>query len=398
MFQTAEIFFALCLVQITTAQTFVSNERIPVIVISDLYSPAQDVGDNIDLINAYILPKIDLKAVLLDCHNEFRKKVALNVGKGLYPDKDGPRDPGYSAVEQLNYIFDRNIPYGIGPFTPMKSKEDKMEYISAYENKGLDLLKETLENAEEPVIIVSFGSLRILAVANNRYPKLLKSKVKELHISAGTSYNHPNFLEWNVALDTLAFVSVVESGLPINLYPCAAGKVKKVDESKFNAFVKDNNNTYYILSSLDFVNQLPHNIKHYIQYAVNRETKPGYLAMLDSAFHSDNSVFNRTHHSWETAIWMQVSRLKLVMRANMRANGEYKILTMDEVCNNDIVLEERLRPAFVDIRESGLFSYEFSEKGKINIYEREDAYKYEEWINKAIPDFYISLTKEKLGK
>ncbi len=103
-----------------------SKENTPVIVITDLYFPSQDIGDNLDLLNPYLLPGIELKAILLDCHNEFRNKIALNVSKGLYPDPDGPRDPGYSSIEQLNYIFDKNIPYGVGPFTPMKSKDDKM--------------------------------------------------------------------------------------------------------------------------------------------------------------------------------------------------------------------------------------------------------------------------------
>jgi len=380
----------LCFLPVGCAQGVSPDGPKPVVVITDLYSPAQDVGDNLDLINAYILPGVELKGVLLDCHNEFRKKVATNAGKGLYRDEDGPRDPGYSAVEQLNYIFRRNVPYGVGPFSPMKCKDDKMEYISEYENKGLDLLKEILEQSPEPVTLVSFGSLRILAVANNRYHDLLKSKVKEIHISGGTSNNHPGFLEWNVALDTIAFVSVMESGLPVNIYPCAAGVVKKEDESKFNAFVKDNNNTFYLLSSLNFVNSFPDRLKNYIQYALNREIKAGYLAILDSAFIADKSIFTTPHNTWETAIWMQVAGLKLTKRSN----GEYTIMPGCLVNSDDVILKENLRPCTLRVKESGLFTYEFSEKGNCRLYEREDADKYEEWMNEAVPQFYIELTNK----
>ncbi len=380
----------LCLLPFAFTQGSSIDGKKPVIVITDLYSPAQDVGDNLDLINAYILPGIELKAVLLDCHNEFRKKIATNAGKGLYRDEDGPRDPGYSAIEQLNYIFKRNVPYGVGPFSPMKCKNDKMEYISDYETKGLDLLKEILEQSPEPVTLVSFGSLRILAVANNRYHDLLKSKVKEIHISAGTSNNHHGFLEWNVALDTIAFVSVMESDLPVNIYPCAAGEVKKEDESKFNAFVKDNSNTFYLLSSLSFVNSYPDKLKNYIQYALDREIKAGYLAILDSAFAADKSIFDRPHRTWETAIWMQVAGLKLTERSN----GEYSIMPGWQVNSDDVILKENLRPCTLKVKESGLFTYEFCEKGNFHLYEREDAEKYEVWMNKALPQFYIELTNK----
>ena len=265
-----------------------------------------------------------------------------------------------------------------------------MEYISDYENKGLDLLKEILEQSPEPVTLVSFGSLRILAVANNRYHDLLKSKVKEIHISAGTSNNHPGFLEWNVALDTIAFVSVMESDLPINIYPCAAGKVKKEDESKFNAFVKDNNNTFYLLSSLSFVNSYPDRLKNYMQYAISREIKAGFLAILDSAFTADKSIFATPHRTWETAIWMQVAGLKLTKRSN----GEYTIMPGWLVNSDDVILKENLRLCTLKVKESGLFTYEFSEKGNCHLYEREDAEKYEEWMNEALPQFYIELTNK----
>jgi len=268
-----------------------------------------------------------------------------------------------------------------------------MEYISDYENKGLDLLKEILEQSPEPVTLVSFGSLRILAVANNRYHDLLKSKVKEIHISAGTSNNHPGFLEWNVALDTIAFVSVMESGLPINVYPCAAGDVKKIDESKFNAFVKDNNNTFYLLSSLSFVNSFPDKLKNYIQYALDRKVKAGYLAILDSAFTGDKSIFNRPHRTWETAIWMQVAGLKLTERSN----GEYTIKPGWQVNSDDVILKENLRPCTLKVKESGLFTYAFSKKGNFHIYERDNAEKYEDWMNEALPQFYIALTNKMLN-
>ena len=42
-------------------------EPVPVIDVTDLYHPHQDVGDNFDVLAAYALPEIDLRAVILDC-------------------------------------------------------------------------------------------------------------------------------------------------------------------------------------------------------------------------------------------------------------------------------------------------------------------------------------------
>lgn len=76
--------------------------------------PHQDVGDNFDLIAAYALPEVDLRAVIFDVTDEYRKPVGQVAG--LPADKVGPREPGYLAVEQLNRIFDRAVPCASAPF------------------------------------------------------------------------------------------------------------------------------------------------------------------------------------------------------------------------------------------------------------------------------------------
>ena len=66
--------------------------RISILVIdvTDLYHMDQDPGDNLDLITAYALPQIDLKAVILDCSRRFRGLKA-GLGSELRPDQAGPR-------------------------------------------------------------------------------------------------------------------------------------------------------------------------------------------------------------------------------------------------------------------------------------------------------------------
>ena len=222
-------------------------------VITDLYHPYQDPGDNMDLIMGFGLPDVDLKAVLLDITDAFRKDTADHPT--LWKDPRGPREAGIIPVEQLSYIFNKKVPYGIGPLSMMKSEEDRMEYLPDYEQEAIDILLEVLKKSKEPVEVLSFGSARILAVAYNRAPKLMKQKIHKIHLSAGTaSKNHKlgsdagaNAIpggEWNVALDVFAFNRILKSDLPVAIYPCAG---------KDGGFVKDCNNTYWKLPDMDFI-------------------------------------------------------------------------------------------------------------------------------------------------
>lgn len=80
-------------------------QKIPVVVITDLYHPYQDPGDNMDLIMGFGLPDVDLKAVLLDITDAFRKDTADHPT--LWKDPRGPREAGIIPVEQLSYIFNK---------------------------------------------------------------------------------------------------------------------------------------------------------------------------------------------------------------------------------------------------------------------------------------------------
>ncbi len=93
-----------------------AEETVPLIDVTDLYYPHQDAGDNFDILGAYGLPEVDLRAVILDCTEPFRQPVARNPGKGLFPDANGPREPGFIPVLQLNYIFGCNVLCATSPF------------------------------------------------------------------------------------------------------------------------------------------------------------------------------------------------------------------------------------------------------------------------------------------
>ncbi|MCX8092282.1 MAG: hypothetical protein N3I86_15330 [Verrucomicrobiae bacterium] len=351
--------------------------KVPLINVTDLYHPPQDPGDNFDLIAAYALPEVDLRAVILDTTGGFRKPVA-DV-PGMYPDPDGPREPGFIPVTQLNFIFNRAVPCAVGPFERMKTPEDKMLDAPRFQQQGVELLLRTLRESARPVEIVSFGSARPVAVALNREPRLMQRKVRRLHLCAGAS--EPGFVEWNVQLDPHAFVRLMRSQLPIALYPCA---------TRDGAFAYGRHNCFWQLPDLRFVEQMHPSLQAYLAYAFGRAQRADFLRAVESespaTWKPDGLA--RPHNVWETAVWLNVARRKLVRRAD----GSHRIVTAREVRASDLVLPNELRPCRVAVRDNGELSFELTGKPtNFLIYDRGDPKRNEAALREALPAWYVAI-------
>lgn len=363
--------------------------KIPVVDVTDLYFPYQDPGDNFDLIMAYALPNIELKAVLLDITNAFRKPVA--DAPYLWHDPYGPREAGIIPVEQLNYIFNRNVPFGVGPFCPMKYPEDKMLKAPAFQQSGVRLLLKILRESKRKVNILSFGSARIIAVAYNRDPDLLLKKVKMIYLNAGTA--SPDFEfgndsgansipggEWNVALDKWAFIRLLRSNLPIAIYPPA---------SKDGAFALGHHNTYWKAPSLQFVRKMNIKLQRYLDYAFEKTLSYDFLRAMDVNKPADSITIARKfpapHNVWETALWLQVSDRKLIER-----NGYYQIIPTSCLKKGDKVLSGQLEPCLIHVRDDGRFTFKITnQKTNFWIYDRSDPELNQTAFQQALPELYI---------
>lgn len=366
------VFTAVCLAEAKT----------PLIDITDLYHPHQDPGDNFDLIAAYALPEVDLRAVIFDVSAPFRKPVA-DVPEFHMKDEAGPREPGYIPVEQLNYLFGRAVPCASAPFQCMASPDDKMPDISGFESAGIELILRVLRESSEPVEIVSFGSCRPLAVAFNRDPALLKQKVKRVHICAGASSTE--FVEWNVILDRHAFVRVLQSGLPIALYPCA---------TKDGPFALGPNNCYWTLPTLEFIPKMDAGLQRYLVYAFTRSQRIDFLrAMEDGPAEAElKTVAARKHAVWETAVWIEAANRTLVKHAD----GTYEIAPADTLTATDIRLPNGLQPCTVNVRSDGMFTFApTTEATNIAIYQRGDPQENERALQQALPRLYEGFRTRK---
>jgi hypothetical protein len=361
-------------------------KRVPVIDVTDLYLPASDWGDNFDLVTAYGLPEIELKAIILDITQTERKAW--------------PRDPGTAAVQQLNYIFDRNVPFGVGPFEKMRSLDDQMLDAPAYQQQGIQLLLQTLRESQVPVVILSFGSLRPIAVAYNRDPALFHAKVAAIHISAGTAYadlksvpivshpcvcDGPNFnREWNVDLDPLAFIRMLRSDLPIALYPCARSD---------GADKLDPHDSYWRMPDLEFVHEMDPKLQQYLGFVFGNAHRLDFLRAIDFGLSeaeqaAANSAFKQPHNVWETAVWMAASNRKLVQHAD----GSHEIVPAPSANSGDSVLANDLIPCHLEVRDDANFvCTPTSDPTNFRIYQRGDPKVNQAAFQQALPKLYKSF-------
>jgi len=356
----------------------------PVIDVTDLYHPHQDPGDNLDLILPYALrEEIDLRAVILDCTDAFRKPVAEPYHAGLWPDAHGPREPGIIPVTQLNHIFHRNVAFGVGPWRPMRSVDDPCLDAPPIQQSGIELILRTLHDSATPVDIAIFSSCRPVAAALNRAPDLFAKKCRRIVMSAGS--DDPAYLEWNVCLDIHAFVRLMRSDLPIDLIPCA---------TRGGPFAYSRHNSFWELPNLDWLVDLHPRLRRYMLYCLSRSSRVDFLRAVDAPWadedHSD--LYARhdgpTHKVWETAIWMELTGRKLVRRAD----GRHRLLPPAKVRVDDTPLPHALLPCDWTIDDDGRAQITIgASSARRRIYDRVDPLANERALNDALPALYRSF-------
>ena len=349
--------------------------KIPIIDVTDLYHPYQDCGDNFDLVAAYALPEVELRAVILDVTERFRQR---STQAGFYSDASGPRDPGFIPVTQLNYIFGRRVPVAAGPFYQMRSGTDPMIDGPRFGQAGVELILETLRDSAEPVDILCFSSARAIAAAWNRQPELLRQKVRRLHLSAGAAPG--GYLEWNVALDPYAFARLLRSDLPIALYPCATSE---------GPFSYGQHNTYWNLPNLEFIRGMEPRLRRYLGFAFGRIARMDFLRAMDEDLPAEimEGMYKTEHRVWETAIWQTLTGRRLV-----KCQEGFRLMPVPEAGRNP-GLPSDLRPVHLNVRDDGDFDFTFTRSPtSCYLYDRGDARANEAALREALPALYQGFT------
>jgi len=181
--------------------------RVPVIYCTDLFHPHDDPDDHFDIASMYAIDEIDIKAVILDQGAKQEQK------------------PGRIAVEQLNSITGRKVPWAIGLSRKLARSFDTGIGEQPRYQGGVELILKVLEESKGGVTVIAVGSLRDIAAAFNRQPELFRQKVARLLIFIGDAQGA--FREYNVELDPVAYSCVMGSGLPVYWVPCFDGGAGK---------------------------------------------------------------------------------------------------------------------------------------------------------------------------
>jgi len=184
----------------------VTTGTIPLIHCTDLFAPADDPDDYYDLACLYAIPEFDIRAVILDQGEKQAKR------------------PGSVAVELLNRITGRHVPWTVGLSEKLASAHDKGTSQPAEFQAGVDRILSLLQETTTPVAISVVGSARDLAAAWNREPQLLKEKIRAVYVYCG-DFSKPDYIEWNVRMDPHAYAALMMSDLPIIWIPCFDGGV-----------------------------------------------------------------------------------------------------------------------------------------------------------------------------
>ena len=344
-----------------------ASPRVALIDTTDLYHPPQDPGDNFDLIAAYALAEVDLKAVILDATEKFRRPP------------EGPRDPGFIPVLQLNSIFGRNVPCGTTPYAAMKSPDDKMLDAPAFQQFGIELLLRTLDSSTDGVEITVFGSARFCGRCVQPPTGLAPPARAENPPLRG------RFIARLPGMERAAGSARLRSPAAVRPACCHLSLALPKTVPLPTADITLSGGCRTCNSSSEWIRPAPH-----LAYALGRSNRSDFIRAVeeDPPPAALQQICGVQHNVWETAVWLQVTGRRLVRHAD----GHFRIVPAKDVLTTDTVLPNELRPCRVEVRDNGAFTFQLTDQPtNFLIYDRGDPVPNERALREALPALYLSF-------
>jgi len=262
------------------------SPKVPVIYCTDLFHPYDDPDDHFDIASLYALKELDIRGIVLD------------------QGKKQDQKPGRIPVEQMNYLTGRDVPWVIGLSEPLNNPEDAALTEPKKYQEGVSLILNILESSQDPVTIITVGSLRDVAAAYNRKPDLFRKHVSRLMIfigeaSAGTR-------EWNVGLDPNAFIRIMNSGLPIWWVPCFDG----------GNFKNKGKASFWNASHADLLTYASDRVMNFFIYALLQKDIPGHLDFLETRVDEKDRrrVLAGKRNLWCAAVFTAIAGRKIIKK------------------------------------------------------------------------------------
>ena len=175
--------------------------------------------DALALLLAFSSPALDVRGVTCVAGNCALEQVVANT-LTLLDAIDAPPIPVVAGMDRP--ILDPGLPApqlhgsdGMGDLglpAPQRSRADV---------HAVDFLRQTLSDADEPITLICLAPLSNIAMLLRMYPRI-GEKIEQLYVMGGTFAAPGNTTpagEFNVCYDPEAAAIVLQSGLPVTLYP-----------------------------------------------------------------------------------------------------------------------------------------------------------------------------------
>ncbi len=259
----------------TAAVAAPAENSVPILYTTDLYHPHDDPDDHFDLATLFAMPEFDVRGIVIDMGER------------------GSGRPAIPALEQIMHLAKRKVPYATGLRRNLTTAGDTgMEDPKAHQ-QGIDLILKCLRDSKVPLVLFTTGSLRDVAAAFNREPELLKDKVSRIYVNAGWVGKE---IEWNVKLDPLSFVRVMNSGLPVYWVPC---------------FGEDRFQSLWAFQQSDVLENVPGPLQNFILYALTKadpkQCDPIEYLYTDPPEESLARFWPQTRKMWCTAAFLHAA-------------------------------------------------------------------------------------------
>jgi len=312
-----------------------ANRKHPLIYSSDLFHPHRDPDDHFDLATLFSFPEFDILGIVLDQGG-----------------RQEENKPGVIPVEQMMHISGRKVPYAVGLEEPLKTPGDKG--LNQGNQEAVSMILKILVNSSEKVTIFTTGSLRDIAAVFNRNPSLFKEKVERFYINAG-HYGDTvkmglakDFIEYNVAIDKYAFLTIMRSGLPIYWCPCFGEEY----------------GTFWSFLQKEVLEVLPLSMQNYFFFALTKPKGMDPINILSMQLDptKKKSIWGIKRNMWCTAPFIHAAGRKIYKLTDSR----YVALAQVPQNGEEIRLFEFV-PAFISVDNNCRIKVSF-DKNKANMY------------------------------
>ena len=273
------------------------KRSVPLVYCSDIFHPAMDPDDHFDLAAVFRFPELDLKAVILDGHALRGERDQLTSTGGRTP------------LRQMMKICGREVPYAVGLDCKLTNLMDRAENADPRRMAGVELMRKVLEESSEPVVFkLSTGT--DFAVLANRWPDLVRAKVKAVYLNAGIG-DQGEQREYNVACDLNGYDRIFTIGVPLYWAPCFTRLRRTGATSGPEPLGWDS--WFHVPDQSVLFARMPVELKRFFVYAFGRRTDDP-IAFLEKG--ETESLARRTgrRNMWSPPVFAEIAGRKVYRR------------------------------------------------------------------------------------